>query len=112
MSEPEPYQEPFRRVSVEEGKRLIDSGAVTAVDVREQWEYTHDHIANSTLIPLARILSNPQSSIKGDDVLFYCEVGQRSAVAAEVAASLGYKNIYNLEGGMTAWRKEGLPVEK
>jgi rhodanese-related sulfurtransferase len=44
--------------------------------------------------------------------VFYCEVGQRSAVACEFAASLGLENVYNLEGGMTAWRQRGFPVEK
>ncbi|MBI4493984.1 MAG: rhodanese-like domain-containing protein [Chloroflexi bacterium] len=112
MSQPEPFQEPFLRITVEEAKRLMDNGTVTVVDVREHWEHANDHIPNSTLVPLARILSRPQEAIQNDHVIFYCEVGQRSAVAAEIAASLGFKNIYNMEGGMTAWRKKGLPVEK
>jgi sulfur-carrier protein adenylyltransferase/sulfurtransferase len=105
------YAEPFRRVQPEEARSLIDSGQVTVVDVREHWEYEKDHIAGAKLIPLARIISNP-SVIDTDNVIMVCEVGQRSGVAAEVAASLGYENLYNLEGGMTAWRGHGYPVEK
>jgi rhodanese-related sulfurtransferase len=105
------YAEPFRRVQPEEARSLIDSGQVTVVDVREHWEYEKDHIAGAKLIPLARIISNP-SVIDTDNVILVCEVGQRSGVAAEVAASLGYENLYNLEGGMTAWRSHGYPVEK
>jgi adenylyltransferase/sulfurtransferase len=105
------YAEPFRRIQPEEARSLIDSGQVTVVDVREHWEYEKDHIAGARLIPLARIISNP-SVIDTDNVVLVCEVGQRSGVAAELAASLGYENLYNLEGGMTAWRSHGYPVEK
>ena len=96
------FAEPFRRIQPEEARALIDSGQVTIVDVREPWEYE---------IPLARIIGNP-AQITTDHVVFVCEVGQRSGVAAEVAASLGYENLYNLEGGMSAWRSHGYPVEK
>ena len=105
------FAEPFRRIQPEEARSLIDSGQVTVVDVREPWEYQKDHIAGAKLIPLARIISNP-AAIDTDHVILVCEVGQRSGVAAEVAASLGYENLYNLEGGMTAWRTHGYPVEK
>jgi adenylyltransferase/sulfurtransferase len=105
------FAEPFRRIQPEEARTLIDSGQVTVVDVREPWEYEKDHIANAKLIPLARIIGNP-AQITTDHVVFVCEVGQRSGVAAEVAASLGYENLYNLEGGMSAWRSHGYPVEK
>jgi rhodanese-related sulfurtransferase len=105
------FAEPFRRIQPEEARSLIDSGQVTVVDVREPWEYEKDHIAGAKLIPLARIISAP-TQITTDHVVFVCEVGQRSGVAAEVAASLGYENLYNLEGGMSAWRSHGYPVEK
>jgi adenylyltransferase/sulfurtransferase len=105
------FAEPFRRIQPEEARSLIDGGQVTVVDVRENWEYEKDHIAGAKLIPLARIIGNP-AQITDDHVVFVCEVGQRSGVAAEVAASLGYENLYNLEGGMSAWRSHGYPVEK
>ncbi|MGE3267203.1 MAG: rhodanese-like domain-containing protein [Chloroflexota bacterium] len=105
------FVEPFRRIQPEEARSLIESGQVTVVDVREHWEYEKDHIAGAKLIPLARIIGNP-AQIDTDHVIFVCEVGQRSGVAAEVAASLGHENLYNLEGGMTAWRGHGYPVEK
>ncbi len=105
------FAEPFRRIQPEEARSLIESGQVSVVDVREPWEYEKDHIAGATLIPLARIIGAP-TQITSDHVVFVCEVGQRSGVAAEVAASLGFENLYNLEGGMSAWRNLGYPVEK
>jgi rhodanese-related sulfurtransferase len=38
-------------------------------------------------------------------------VGQRSALAAEFAASMGFKDLYNIEGGTEAWVKAGYAVE-
>jgi rhodanese-related sulfurtransferase len=107
------YGEPFRRIQAQEAKELIDAGKVTVIDVREPGEYARDHIAQATLVPLARIISSAATAVTAeDDVIFVCEVGQRSAVAAELAASLGKERLYNLEGGMTAWRAKGYPVEK
>ncbi len=105
------YQEPFRRIQPEEAKALIDSGQATVVDVREPWEYQKDHIAQAQLIPLNKFITAPAQTVTTDNVIFVCEVGQRSGVAAEVAAALGKDNLYNLEGGMTAWRQRGYPVE-
>ena len=103
--------EPYQRLSPAEAQKRIDAGEVNVVDVREQWEYARDHIPAAKLTPLGQIIAKPQESISGDDVVFVCEVGQRSAVAAEMAAAMGLKHVYNLEGGMQAWRGAGLPTE-
>lgn len=103
--------EPFGRLSPQEAKQRIDAGELKVVDVREQWEYARDHIPNAALVPLGQIISRPQEVIKEDDLVFVCEVGQRSAVAAEMAAALGKQRVFNLEGGMQGWRGAGLPVE-
>jgi rhodanese-related sulfurtransferase len=110
-TEEQAFAEPFQRIQPSEAKALIDSGDVTVVDVREGWEYANGHIPNAKLVPLAKIISAPAENITGDDVIFVCEVGQRSAVAAEVAASLGKEHLYNLEGGTTAWRQRGFPID-
>ena len=110
MSQQSP-EEPFGRITAQEAKRRIDAGELHLVDVREQWEYARDHAPGAKLVPLGQIINRPTEVITTDDVVFVCEVGQRSAVAAEMAAALGMQNVYNLEGGMQAWRGAGLPVE-
>jgi rhodanese-related sulfurtransferase len=104
--------EPFGRLSPQEAKRRVDTGELRIVDVREQWEYARDRIPSAKLVPLGQIIARPQDVIKDDNLVFVCEVGQRSAVAAEFAAALGKTNVYNLEGGMQAWRTAGLPVDR
>jgi adenylyltransferase/sulfurtransferase len=103
--------EPFGRLSPKEAHERVGSGELKIVDVREQWEYARDHIPNATLTPLGQIIAKPEAAITADDVVFVCEVGQRSAVAAELAAAVGKKHVFNLEGGMQAWRNAGLPTE-
>jgi rhodanese-related sulfurtransferase len=105
-------EEPFTRVDVFAAKKLIDAGAVEIIDVREPGEYAEGHIPGVTLVPLARLLANPQNFIKRDNILFVCAAGQRSALACEMAAAIGYESLYNLEGGTTAWARAGLPIER
>ena len=103
--------EPFGRLSPQEASSRVESGELKIVDVRENWEYARDHIPNATLTPLKQIIARPAEVITSDNVVFVCEVGQRSAVAAEMAAALGMQHVFNLEGGMQAWRTAGLPTE-
>lgn len=43
--------------------------------------------------------------------IFYCGSGWRSALAAKTATDMGLKPVAHLEGGFTAWKKAGAPVE-
>lgn len=83
------------------------------VDVREPDEYTGElkHISNSNLIPLGQ-LELKMDQLKNDKaIVFICRSGRRSAMACQMAAAYGFKNIYNLQGGMIAWNDLDLPVE-
>lgn len=106
-------QEPFKRIGVDDAKKLIEEGRVRVVDVREPAEWVSGHIPQAIHIPLGGIVNNPNANLSGDfeqPQLFVCAVGERSAIACEVAAMLGYKEIYNLSGGTIAWIKGGNPV--
>ena len=107
-------REPFKRVSVDEAKELIKSG-VQVIDVRTPTEYSGGHIPEARSVPLDSILARPRDLIKAETsekILFVCQVGQRSALAAEMAAAVGYENLFNLEGGTDAWIKGGNEVAK
>jgi rhodanese-related sulfurtransferase len=43
--------------------------------------------------------------------LFFCAGGWRSALAAKTAQDMGLEKVVHIEGGFTAWRKAGGPVE-
>ncbi|HUF54117.1 MAG TPA: rhodanese-like domain-containing protein [Dehalococcoidia bacterium] len=104
-------REPFTRIDVNEAKEMLASGAAI-VDVREMHEYTGGHVPGATLIPVNTVYARREELPKDKDVIFVCAVGQRSALAAEMAAAAGLTRIYNLEGGTDQWIKAGEPVEK
>ena len=49
---------------------------------------------------------------KNAKVVLYCRSGRMSAIAADNLVSLGYTNIWNLEGGMVDWEQTGFEIEK
>jgi rhodanese-related sulfurtransferase len=104
--------EPFERVDATKGKELYDSKETIWIDVREPNEWNQVRIPGAKLVPLNTLLLSPRQYLNGDNVVFYCAQGIRSAVACEVAAAVGLKKIYNLEGGIIEWVAKGFPVEK
>ena len=109
---PQPLKEPFERVDAAKAKELYDSKTTVWIDVREPVEWSEGRVPGSTLVPLNSLLLSPRKYLNGDNVVFYCAQGIRSAVACEVAAAVGLTTIYNLEGGIIDWVARGYPVEK
>jgi rhodanese-related sulfurtransferase len=105
-------QEPFSRITVDEAKEIIARDSVAVIDVREPHEYDAGHVPNAKLIPVATVYARRDELPRDRDVIFVCAVGQRSALACEMAAAVGLTRLYNLEGGTDAWIKAGEPVDK
>ncbi len=104
--------EPFERVDTATGRALLDDKTIQWIDVREPAEWRQVRIPGAVLVPLNTLLVSPREYLKGDRVVFYCAQGIRSAVACEVAAAIGLRELYNLEGGIQVWEAEGHPVER
>ena len=106
---------PYERVSPQEAYAMIrkNDGNTTLLDVRTQEEYNEDgHLSGAELIPLDMLASRLDlfSPYKETAIIVYCRSGNRSVVASRILTSNGY-HVYNLDGGINAWKQEHLPVE-
>jgi len=79
------------------------------IDVREPHEYSIVNI-NGELIPLATVAANADKINTEGKVVIHCKMGGRSAKAIkELEEKFGYKNLYNLKGGILAYIDEVQP---
>jgi len=79
-------------------------GTYTLLDVRQPWEYEEDHIPGAKLVPLGDLKEGTQTLDQEKPTLVYCAVGGRSRVAAQLLSGRGFKEVYNLSGGIKAYR--------
>jgi thioredoxin 1 len=83
------------------------------IDVREPMEYKKNRIKDAVNLPSSGNLERAADTINRKlPVFVYCTTGYRSKRAAQMLAEKGFLNVVNLDGGITAWKKEGLPVDK
>ena len=104
-------QEPFKRISVSEAKEMLDASDVELVDVRQPGEYAAGHIHGAKLIPVDGLFERLGEVADARDVIFYCAVGVRSALACEIGAAMGLTRCHNVEGGFEAWSGAEYPSE-
>ena len=87
----------YKKISFEAAKSLLESEPdLRFFDVREEEEYNLGHAKGALLFPV--------DSIPAADtpVLVYCRSGQRSRLAAEKLAALGYTQVYDV-GSLAGW---------
>ena len=104
-------QEPFKRITAQEAKEMIAGGDVDLIDVRRPDEYAAGHLHGAKLIPHDALFERMGEVSEDKQVIFYCAVGQRSALACEIGAAMGRTSCHNLEGGIQAWQSASFPVE-
>ena len=94
--------------------QLINHKNALMLDVREQSEYAAGHVVNSKLIPLGKLRERigELEKYRERPIVVICRSGQRSASACALLGKQGFAQAYNLNGGITAWQKASLPLEK
>ncbi len=105
--------QPFRTVSPREAADLIkNSKDLLIVDVRTPQEVKQDGaIKGSVMIPFWAVMRGQHNLPKDRPLLLVCAVGGRSYAAGQMLVRRqGYRQVYNLGGGISAWKKTGLPV--
>jgi rhodanese-related sulfurtransferase len=101
-------------VTSAEATQLLNRRNAVLLDVREPKEFEGGRLPNAVHIPLSQLAGRTSELAKmvARPVVAYCETGRRSPGAAGVLSKAGFQEIYSLHGGIAAWKKDGLPVEK
>jgi len=95
-------------------KAELVKGNVQLVDVRTPQEWSTGHIDGALHIDWFSddFKSRVAKLDKEGPVRLYCAAGGRSEEAREMLRGMGFKNVLDLDGGMSAWKKAGAPVVK
>jgi rhodanese-related sulfurtransferase len=91
--------------------RLQNGKRPFLLDVRQPEEFREGHIQGSALIPLGELRERLKELPRDRQIVCICRSGSRSGSATRMLASAGYQAA-NLQGGMLAWNRAGLPVKK
>ena len=91
-------------------ERLAE-GSVYVLDVRQPGEWRHGHIRGSRNVPLMSVKSQLATIPTDKTIVTVCASGHRSAAAARTLQRNGHQ-VENIKGGMHAWSRAALPVER
>ncbi|MBW1829130.1 MAG: sulfurtransferase [Deltaproteobacteria bacterium] len=98
-----------KNMTADEVKDYLDAHGVdeyNLLDVRQDWEYEEFHLPGAMLIPLPELPDRLGEIAVDKPTLVYCAVGGRSSAAANLINGQGFKDVYNMLGGIMAWKNE------
>lgn len=100
-------------ISPAQAVALMNQGALV-LDVRSREEFDSGHIGDARHVTSADLTSSADSFKKWREknVILYCQSGARSLAAVSALTKQGFTKVFNLAGGIEAWRKNNLPVVK
>ncbi len=96
-------------------KSLIEEKTdLQIVDVRTIGEFKAGHLSNAVLIDYYKsdFKAQLQKLDKNKPIVVYCAIGGRSNSALRILKRLGFKESYDLSGGIQAWMEQKLPIVK
>lgn len=102
----------FRSVSGAEAQAMIEQNKnLLVIDVRTPQERAQVRLSGSELIPIGDVMRGRLTAPKDQPILVVCAVGGRSYIAGKALRAMGHQEVYNLDGGLEAWRRAQLPLE-
>lgn len=104
----------IKEVDTAQAMNLINREDAFLLDVREQSEYDGGHIINSRLIPAGKLKDRVGELEKYRDkpIIVVCRSGNRATPITSWLGKQGFAKTYLLTGGVLAWQKAKLPLQK
>lgn len=102
----------LKKIDARKTHELLEADKAVLIDVREPDEWIKEHVPEAHLVPLSGF--NPDDFPKDHDkiAVFHCRSGGRTEAAAPQILCTGFREVYQLEGGLQGWREAGLPVNE
>ena len=91
---------------------LQERNDIVFLDVRTPQERAHGAIAGSALVGFWDLVKGRVPLPDDKAILLVCAVGGRSFAAGQVLSRRGYREVYNLSGGIESWSQAGLPISR
>lgn len=103
----------FQTITPLEAKTLIETRTdLLLVDVRSPEEFRGGSLPGATLIPFWDFAKGRFDLPKDKPILLICAVGGRSLACGQLLSSKGYREVYNLRGGLDAWQAQRVPLPR
>jgi len=93
---------------------LINRGKATIVDVRDAAAFGEGHLPDAKNFPVADLAkrSGELEKFKNRTAIVVCQKGARAYGAAKILEKAGFADVVVLDGGIEAWKTQGLPITK
>ncbi len=102
----------FASIGPADARKMLETRSdILLVDVRSPEELKEGSIQGAVLIPFFSVMRGQHNLDPAKPLILVCAVGGRSYAAGQMLAARGFREVYNLSGGMSAWKRAGLPVE-
>jgi rhodanese-related sulfurtransferase len=98
-------------LSPHEAVELLKAGRARLIDVREADEHRAERIADAALHP-SGTLDPAAIRPEGKILIVHCRTGRRGLDAMQRLRTAGHADVFNLEGGIEAWRSAGFPTQR
>ncbi len=98
-------------ISIEELKEKMETSKPLVLDNRAKGEFQTGHIPGTILAPTPDIRHRHEEWSQDDPIFTLCNTSNRSMTAASLLQQRGFKEVYNVLGGTTAWKNAGYPME-
>ena len=101
-----PNEAGFYEITTDQLKARIDDESddnFIIIDIRDDASYDEAHILGAINIPLNQLGYRLYGLDKTKDMILYCFTGVTSEVACQILVNAGFKDVYNVTGGIKAW---------
>jgi len=89
----------------------LEAAAPLVIDVRTPDEYSSGHVPGAVNMPVPTVTQHLDEIRQAPEVVLYCNDTQFTRMAEQLLLKAKVKGFSHLEGGLTAWREHGLPLE-